>query len=474
VIKKEVAIIGGGPAGLAAAYELTKHGHEVVVAEEKPQVGGLARTVHHKGFRFDIGPHRWFTKNEELNDFMRSLLGDKLLRVPRLTRIYFNNRFFDYPLKPANALFGMGLIMAAKIVADYAAVRIAPLRGPVESFEDWTIRQFGRTMYNLYFKSYTEKVWGIPCNQISADWASQRIKGLSLASAVKSALLKNRMRGKIKSLIDEFMYPMLGAGLTYETMKAAIEERNQVLTQTRVVSVNRDGRRINSITAKTPTGPIEIEAEHFISSIPLTEMVLSINPPPPPDVVQAAKSLRHRDHIVVALMINRPQLTKDTWIYIQEPGLKAARMYEPKNCSPHMVPSPDVTSLGVEYYCFEGDEFWRKSDDELVEFAVKEVVDTLHFFDRPELIDGFVIRSRMAYPLVEKGYHGPLQVLKQYVKTLENLQIIGRCGTFRYNNQDHAIETGFLAARNLMGGNYDIDRVNADGEYLEEKVEETT
>jgi len=465
-------VMGGGPAGMAAAYELARNGLDVAVVEEKPQVGGLARTVERKGFRFDIGPHRWFTKNEELNELVRSLLNEKLLKVPRLTRIYFNNRYFHYPLKPMNALFGMGVGMAAKIVADYAAVRIAPPSGPVESFEDWALREFGRTMYALYFKSYTEKVWGIPCSEISSDWASQRIRGLSLASAVKNALMRGRTRGKVKSLIDEFMYPVLGAGLTYETMKEHVEARNQVMTQARVVSVNRNDSRIVSVTVATPDGNQELAADQFISSIPLTEMVLSINPPPPSEVVCAARSLGHRDHLVVALMIDRPQLTKDTWVYIQEPGLKAARMYEPKNCSPRMVPSSDVTSLGVEYYCFEGDDFWCKSDDELVEFAVSEISDQLHFFDRSEVMDGFVIRSRMAYPLVRKGYHRPLQTIKSYVKSLENLQIIGRCGTFRYNNQDHAIETGLLAARNLMGGNYDIDRVNADGEYLEEKTGE--
>jgi protoporphyrinogen oxidase len=193
-----------------------------------------------------------------------------------------------------------------------------------------------------------------------------------------------------------------------------------------------------------------------------------MKPEPPEDVMAAARSLRYRDHLVVALMIARPRLTPDTWIYIQEPGLKAARMYEPRNCSPYMVPSEEMTSLGVEYYCFEGDDFWRKGDDELIDFAIGEVGDRLGFFERREVADGFVVRSRMAYPLIVKGYQEPLGVLKRWVRSLDNLQIVGRCGTFRYNNQDHAIQTGLLAARNLMGASYDIDRVNADGEYLEE------
>jgi len=461
-------ILGAGPAGLSAAYELTTRGHSVTVAEQSPYVGGLARTVVRGQFRFDIGPHRWFTKNQDLNDLMRSLLGDQLILVPRRTRIYFRGRYFDYPLKPTRALFGMGPAVAVRILADYAAARLSAGREAPGSFEEWTVRQFGRTLYELYFKSYTEKVWGIPCDSISLDWASQRIRGLSLGSAVPSAVLKRRMRGKIKSLVDQFMYPATGAGLTYETMRSAVEVRNQVLTNARVVALGREGRQVTHAVVETPQGTRNLEGDQFISSIPLTELILSMKPEPPEDVMAAARSLRYRDHLVVALMIARPRLTPDTWIYIQEPGLKAARMYEPRNCSPYMVPSEEMTSLGVEYYCFEGDDFWRKGDDELIDFAIGEVGDRLGFFERREVADGFVVRSRMAYPLIVKGYQEPLGVLKRWVRSLDNLQIVGRCGTFRYNNQDHAIQTGLLAARNLMGASYDIDRVNADGEYLEE------
>ncbi|GIW09940.1 MAG: hypothetical protein KatS3mg061_0997 [Dehalococcoidia bacterium] len=464
---EQVVIMGAGPAGLAAAQVLTRNGVLPTVFERSPWVGGLARTVERNGFRFDIGGHRWFTKKDEIHHFFVEVVGDELIEVERVSRIYFDGKFFYYPLKIGNALLGMGFRRSIRALVDAVAVTLRPL--PVEgepTMEQAYINQFGRTLYEQFFKTYSEKVWGLSCTEISGDWVVQRSKGLSLATAIKDAF--SRSRGEIESLVERFVYPRLGIGRFSERMAEAVAAAGgQVKRNHRVVRVHHNGQRVTALTVRTEHGDEQVEGDAFISSIPITQLVRAFRPSAPPEVLAAAEALRFRELITVNLMLKREQVTPDTWLYIHDPDISFARIHEPKNWSRAMAPE-GMTSLVCELFCNRGDQFWTAPDDWLVELAIKEF-SSLGFFDRREVIDGFVIRAVRAYPTYTLGYQRNLAVLKRFLRTFDNLQIIGRYGTFRYNNSDHSVETGILAARNLLGERHDLDRVNSEKEYHEER-----
>src|SRR3954465_767288 len=471
---RNVVVMGAGPGGLCAAYTLTKAGVPARVFEKAPFVGGLARTIRRHTpegeFRFDIGGHRWFTKNDELNALFREVVADELLWVNRTSRIYFDGKYVDYPLKISNALQAMGPVVSAQAMADYGRTRVAqPLRpSPVVSMEDAYIDQFGPTLYRLFFQRYSEKVWGLPCNQMSGDWVSQRSKGMSLLTAVKDAVVPTK--GKVVSLIDEFMYPRGGFGRFSERMADAIQAGgNAIRLGAGVEKVHREGNRRPAVTVSTENGTERVEGENFISSIPITVLAKIMEPAAPADVLKAVDSLTFRNIITVNLMLKKRQVTPDTWLYVHDRNILFGRLHEPKNWSPAMVPGDEFTSLVVEYFCSFGDHIWNMSEEEIVEQTVKHLVEDLHFVDRSEVIDGFAIRAPRAYPSYVIGYEKPLALIKDFVESLENLQIIGRYGTFRYNNTDHSIETGLLAAKNLLGERHDLDLVNADQEYPELK-----
>lgn len=467
-------VMGAGPGGLCSAYVLTKAGLPTTVVEKAPFVGGLARTVRRDTpvgeFKFDIGGHRWFTKNEELNELFREVIGDELMWVERLSRIYFDGRYVDYPLRIGNALQAMGPLMAARAMLDYGRTRITQMLRPrsVVSMEDAYIDQFGPTLYRLFFQRYSEKVWGLPCSEMSGDWVSQRSKGMSLLTAVKDAVIPSR--GKVISLIDRFMYPRNGFGRLSERMADRIAASgNEVRLNAGVEKLHRDGLRITGITVGTNGHSERVEAEQFISSIPLTFLVQSLDPPAPPEVVEAARKLTFRNIITVNLMLRRRQVTKDTWLYVHDRNILFGRLHEPKNWSAAMVPGDEYTSIVAEYFCSFGDDIWGSSDAELVERTIKHMVEDLKFISRDEVIGGFAIRAPRAYPAYVLGYDQHLETVKRFVYSFQNLQIIGRYGTFRYNNTDHSIETGLLAAKNVLGEEHDLDRVNADQEYHEIK-----
>ncbi len=467
-----VGVIGGGPAGLSAAYVLSKEDVGTVVLEMGSQVGGISRTVERDGFRFDLGGHRFFTKDQEVEDFFREVLGDEIIWVDRSSKIYYQDKYFDYPLKPANALLGMGLGTTARCIFDYGAVKVRGLyRKPeIVSLEDWVTNEFGRELFRHFFKAYTEKVWGIDCNRIDAEWAAQRIKGLSLRVAIKDALFPSK-NGKVKTLIDRFMYPRLGIGRISENLAEKTEGLgNEVRMGQKVVAVNHDGPRVVSLDIEDRGGgdSYTLEVDNAISSMPLTELVKVMRPAPPPEVLEAADSLRYRDLITVNLMVDKPQITDQTWIYIHDPSITLGRIHEPKNWSPEMA-SPDKSSLVAEYFCFEDDDVWRMEDRELIDLTVSDLDRRLHFFRKEEVIDAFVVRIPKAYPMYELGYEQPLRKVLEYVDGFDNLQIIGRYGTYKYNNMDHSMKTGILAARNVMGESHDISRVNLEKEYHEEK-----
>ena len=467
-------IMGAGPGGLCSAYVLSRAGLPVTVVEKAPFVGGLARTIRkqteHGEFKFDIGGHRWFTKNDELNELFREVVADELLWVNRISRIYFDGKYVDYPLKISNALKAIGPVVAAQAMADYGRTRVQQKVKPteVESMEDAYIDQFGPTLYKLFFQRYSEKVWGLPCDQMSGDWVSQRSKGMSLVTAVKDAVVPSK--GKVVSLIDEFMYPAGGFGRFSERMADAITATgNQILLETGVERVHREGNRVTGITVRTPEGTERLTADNYISSIPLTLLAKIVDPAPPADVLAAADQLTFRNIITVNLMLKKRQVTNDTWLYVHDRNILFGRFHEPKNWSPEMVPSDDYTSRVVEYFCSFSDHIWSTTEDELVAQTVKHLVEDLKFITPDEVIGGFTIRAPRAYPSYVIGYEKPLARIKAFIDELENLQIIGRYGTFRYNNTDHSIETGLLAAKNILGEHHDLDRVNADSEYHEMK-----
>jgi protoporphyrinogen oxidase len=463
---KPVVIVGAGPAGLTAAYELTKRGVKPLLLEKSAHIGGLARTEIYKGYRFDIGGHRFFTKVGEVERLWHEMLGEDFISVPRLSRIYYAGKFFQYPLEIFNALANLGFLESFLILLSYCVSRIRPYPRE-ETFEEWVSNRFGRRLYRTFFKTYTEKVWGIPCNQIRADWAAQRIKGMSLMSAVKNAIFAGRGR-QPKSLIKKFHYPILGPGMMWERFKEVIESQGgEIRFNSRVVRINREGRLIKSIISRNPEGMSEVSAEHYISSMPVTQLIARLDPPPPTDVLTAARELSYRDFILVGLIINRKNLFPDNWIYIHSPEVKVGRIQNFKNWSMGMVPDPDKTSLGLEYFCNQDDETWMKPDSELIAFATRELA-FLGLAKEDEVMDGVVVRQPKAYPVYDSQYRKCLRIIQAFLGTLDNLQTIGRNGMFRYNNQDHSMLTSMLAVRNLFGEDHDLWNVNTDRSYYEE------
>jgi len=465
----DVVIVGGGPAGLAAAYECVSHGASVTVVERLDQVGGLSRTIPFKNSRFDVGPHRFFTKNREVKDLFHRVLGEEVVSVRRKTRIVYDNNYFDYPLTPLNAMTGIGLRSGLAIAGSYAAARVrggvAPR--PAESFEDWVVQRFGRALYGKFFKNYTEKVWGIPCHRIGADWASQRIRGLSLTAAIRDALFKSG-RSSIKTLIDEFSYPRLGAGQLYEKLSALIVAGGgRVQTGLTARRLRREGARLRSIVVENGHGrALELEGRHFLTSAPLTDVIGMIDPPPPEEVLQACRSLRYRDHIGVNILVSGA-VFPDNWIYVHSEDVALARVTSYRNFSREMAGNSDVSPITVEYFAFPGDDLWSLNDVSLIEMAMRELRQ-LRLLTRDRLIDAFVVRSEKAYPVMEIGHQAHVATIKAWLDRLENLLPIGRAGMFKYNNQDHAIATGLLSARRALGlGRFDPWLVNIDGEYHE-------
>jgi protoporphyrinogen oxidase len=468
--RPRAVVIGAGPAGLTAAYLLVRRDVSVVVVERDAQVGGLARTVEYKGYRFDIGGHRFFTKVGPVRDLWRAMLGPDMLRRPRLSRIYYRGRFFDYPLKPLNVLRGLGPLEAFLVVASYVRARLRPIR-PEVSVEDWVSNRFGRRLFRLFFKTYTEKVWGIPCNQIGAQWAAQRIKGLSLVTAVANMLFRRRGRsGAIKTLIEEFEYPRLGPGMMWEAFRADIEGRGgTVLLSTPVTRLHHEGGRVTAVEVERDGRPVRLEADFVLSTMPLRELVESLSPAAPPEVWAAGAALKYRDFLTVALILDVAELFPDNWIYVHDPRVRLGRIQNFKNWSPDMVPDPRRTCLGLEYFCFEGDGLWTMSDEELIALGAREL-DLIGLLRGARVVDGTVVRMPKAYPIYDEGYERALEVVRRYLDGFANLQVAGRNGMHKYNNQDHSMVTAILAVQNFFGARHDVWAVNADDEYHEEEL----
>ncbi len=466
-----VLITGAGPAGLTAAYELSKLGLEPTVLEADNLVGGISRTVDYKGYRFDIGGHRFFSKVPLINELWDEILREDFLVRPRLSRIYYRQKFFDYPLKAANALAGLGPVEAFMIGLSYAKSQFFP-QGDETNFEQWVINRFGERLYRIFFKTYTEKVWGIPCHEISADWAAQRIKNLSFREAIRSALLgatRTEDGQVITTLIDQFNYPRLGPGMMWEHCRDLLAARgHDTISGVRVERLRHKHGRVESAYGRTSSGEmVEFGADHFISTMPLRELIHSLDPLPPDDILAAANMLRYRDYLTVVLIAKREAVFPDNWIYIHEPDVKMGRIQNYKNWSPEMVPDSSRSSLGLEYFLWEKDEEWDWSHERLIELGIKECAQ-IGLIEPDEIEDGTVVRMKKAYPVYDQGYQENLDTIRHYLETLSNLQTVGRNGLHRYNNQDHSMLTAVYAARNIVGENNDVWSVNTEMEYHEE------
>lgn len=462
-----IVVIGAGPAGLAATYDLSKRGQSTICLEADTLVGGISRTVEYRGFRFDIGGHRFFTKYQTVCDLWHELLGDELLLRSRLSRIYYRNRFFYYPIRPLGALAGLGPAEAVLIAVSYLKAQLRPRR-PEASLEDWVANRFGYRLYSHFFKSYTEKVWGIPCTEIQAEWAAQRIKGLSLTSALRNAFFKSR-GPHVKSLIEQFEYPRLGPGQMYERMVERVREMgNRVLLQHRASQVLHEGRRITKVAVHAPQGEKAYPASHVISSMPITDLVKALSPPPPLDVLAAADNLQYRGILTVNLLLDREEHLPDTWIYVHDPQVQVGRVQLFRNWSPWLVPNETQSSRGLEYFCTEGDALWTADDADLIEKG-KQEIDHLQLCRPEDVFDAFVIRVPKCYPVYDAHYRQHLDVVRAHLAQYDNLHLVGRTGLFKYNNSDHSILTALLAVENLFGANHDVWAIDADDEYLEEE-----
>lgn len=462
-------IIGAGPGGLTAAFELHRLGQSSRIIEKDLVVGGISRTVGYKGYRFDIGGHRFFTKVPMIQAIWEEILGDDFLERPRLSRIFYDRQFFDYPLKPLNALQGLGPLEAGRVGLSYLWARLVP--HPEErNFEQWVSNRFGRRLYEIFFKTYTEKVWGLPCTEISADWAAQRIKNLDLVKAVRGALLGS-IKGQevISTLIDRFHYPRFGPGMMWERCGEHLESvGSRIELGARVVGVHHSEGRVDAISVEGREGTRErVPVENLISSMPLPELVSCLEPAAPDQVSRAAQRLSYRDFLIVVLIVDREEVFPDNWIYIHSPDVIMGRIQNFKNWSPEMVPDSSKTSLGLEYFVNQGDEIWSAPDNELVELGIREMA-ILGLIEPLEVDDGTVVRMPKAYPVYDGDYQESVGLIRGYLAGFSNLQVIGRNGQHRYNNQDHSMLAGVSAARNVIGENHDVWSVNVDQEYLEE------
>lgn len=447
--KDRIIILGGGLAGLSTGYLLSRAGRKVTVFESNSTVGGLSRTVVMGDFRFDLGGHRFFTNKKKVERFVKELMDGELLTVPRKSKIYLHNRYFDYPLKPVNAILGLGVPTTLKTIIDYGKeiLKKSLKKNDIVSLEEWVVSNFGRTMFNIYFKEYSEKVWGMECKRISKEWVAKRIKGLSLGIAIKSAFFKFS-KGRIPTLADNFLYPSLGIGRISERLRDGINGGNTVFTSTNIIRLNHNNFRIETAIARNCDLTCMVEGREFISSIPLTTLIHILHPKPPEDILSSASKLKFRDIIIVTIAINRERVTDLTWLYLPERNIPFGRIHEPKNWSAKMSPE-GKTHIVTEHFCFEGDETWRRSDADLIKSTIQSL-EKLGFIKIDEVIDCTVVRIPKAYPLFEIGYREHYDRIISYLDRFKNLHIAGRGGMFRYDNMDDVIETGIETAEKII------------------------
>lgn len=466
----ECCILGAGPAGFGAALELVKNGvTDILIVDRNKVVGGLARTERFGGARFDVGPHRFFTKNSEINKLWHDTLGADFRPVDRLTRIYYNNKYFNYPIKGFDVVAKLGPIEAMHAIFSFASARIRKKVEPT-NLEEWITQRFGRKLYETFFKTYTEKVWGIPCNRIGAEWAAQRIKGLDIIQVIKKSLFGGSSK-KIKTLVEHFDYPLLGAGQMYEVMCDKVASNGvELLLNSRVISFNRQDNVVISIDVIGPNREVtRITANQFFNSIPITHFFKMLNPQEPDPIQQAADALYYREHITVNLLVDGDDVFPEQWIYIHSDDVRMVRVANYNNFSKAMVGINNKTALSVEYFVFQDEELWKESDELLKALAIDEL-DYLGLVKESAVENAWVVRETESYPVYYIGFQEPYNLLKSRLDHFTNLYPIGRGGMYKYNNQDHSTMSGILAARNylkLSGTPFNLWDINIDAEYHE-------
>ena len=458
-----VVILGGGPAGLTAGYLLAKQGRPAVILESTEYIGGIARTQVRDGYRFDLGGHRFFTKVQEVDDLWHEIMKEEFLKRPRQSRIYWNDKFLEYPLQGMDVIRKLGPVELTRCMASYGYAALKP-KGNEDTFEAWVSNRFGKRLYQHFFKTYTEKLWGVSATEIRGEWAAQRIKGLSFFSAAKAAFMGNR--GNIKSLISEFNYPRFGPGQMWEQMADDIKAQGgEIRLNAPVTKLVTDNGRVTEVIAGGET----LYPSHVISSLPLRTTVGIAEPEAPVETRDAARGLRYREFLTVLLVIDSEDMFPDNWIYIHQPGVRVLRIQNFKSWSPWMVPEGETaSSIGMEYFCFEGDDLWTMADDDLVAMAGQEI-EKLHLAPADKVRFGFVERVHKAYPIYDELYAERVRTIRDWLETVSNLTQVGRNGLHRYNNSDHSMLTSMRAVDNiLLGTHHDIWAVNAESVYHEE------
>jgi protoporphyrinogen oxidase len=469
----DVVIIGAGPAGLTAAYQLGKAGGRATVLEATDVVGGISQTAERDGWRFDIGGHRFFTKVKEVEALWHEILPDEdFLMRPRMSRIFYDGKFYDYPLKATNALRNLGIVEAVLCVLSYLWARVRPPKDQ-SNFEGWVSARFGTRLYRTFFKTYTEKVWGVPATEIQADWAAQRIKNLSLLSAVLHAVLPKRNQKEIASLIEEFQYPKYGPGMMWERCRdLVVDLGGEVVMETAVERIRHEGGRAVEVVSRGRDGVERTDpCSHVVSSMPFPSLIRAMDPPAPPEVQAAADDLKFRDFLTVALVVPEDAGFPDNWIYVHSPDVHLGRIQNFGSWSPYLV-KEGRTCLGLEYFVFEGDGLWTMADEDLVALGTRELA-TLGLVDPARVEAGYVVRMPKAYPTYDEHYRANVDVLRGWIEEhAPNVHPVGRNGMHRYNNQDHSMMTALLTVENILGARHDIWAVNVEQEYHEEKAAE--
>ena len=464
-----VVVLGGGPAGLALAHELTSAHVAATVIERNSYVGGLAATFEHRGYKFDLGGHRWFTKNEDLNIWFRRLMGDEIVMVNRISRIFHDGKYFKYPIEVRDIIMKTDPFHLVAIVVSFLWTKLRGLviAAPVRNMEEAYVAQFGWVLYRMFFERYSEKVWGRPCKDLSGDWVTQRSRGISLLSVIRSALFGASKN--VISLIEEFMYPRDGYGRISQRMAEDVRSGgNQILLRCSVSRIVYHGPNAFEVFFSRGDDEQSIRADSVVSTVPLGRLVQMLEPSADPKVLALARSLTFRSIVTVNLMLKRRQVSLDTWLYVQDTDIIFGRLHEPKNWSRAMVPDDDHTSLVLECFCSEGDQIWTMSDEDIVGRCVEDLAGKLGFVERAEVVDFRVLRVRDAYPTYDLEYSGKLVAIQTALKGYAGLHTVGRGGTFRYNNADHSIEMGLTLARRLLGDDVDYSLVNTESEYHEE------
>jgi len=479
----ETLIIGAGPAGLAAAIKLARSNKNFLVVEKDSKVGGLSKTFNFDGFRTDIGPHRFFSKNDQLYSFAENLLKEQWLEVSRQTRQFINGKFYDYPVRAAQALANIGWWKAGRMMTDYliAQLQFTIFRKEIRNFENYIVANFGRSLGEFNMINYTEKIWGVPASTIHSDWARQRIRGLNVSRLIKNAIsgaLKNFRTENVRTLVDTFHYPEYGTGLIYDTITQELKERGQqVITNTQPIKIKHENNRITEVvfhghrvSSRTPDVLISsIHPQNLIESIPINSFLHLLDPLPPSEVLAAAQKMKYRDQVYLFVTFDKERITRDQWIYFPERNIPFGRISEMKNFSQKMCP-PGKTSLLIEFFCSKNDGIWNKPKEELLELTMK-YLGHWGFCSMNEVISSHLIKKEKVYPIYDVNYKEYLAIVKNYLNQFKNLQFIGRPGRFRYNNQDHSLEMGFLAAKNVIEDQkHDIEAVGAELKYYEQKT----